>query len=149
MSATNTPQVVGDWFSPDRGPMLLDGALMTSVAAGSDGMKHVSAASEIERWSFRIGLINGVSHSHASLATFDGESWIYMDASSRLAVCGFGAKYKQDTTTLHVAAPEGVVFSSSVALGDLTLAYCFEGAGSVAFKGAVSGGAHMVRDPFS
>ena len=146
IAANKTPQFVASGQNPDWAPMLLDGSLMTGVDADGDGLKHVTAASELEGYKFRLGVYNNVSLAISSLAKLQKDGWIYVDATSKLTIGGFGSKYKGNTTVLHVAAREGVTFASTVALGDLRFAYCFEGAGSVAYKGAVSGGSHTLRE---
>lgn len=146
IAANKTPQVVASGQNPDWGSMLLDGSLMTGVDAEGDGRKHVAATSELEGYMFRLGVYDNVSLAISSLAKLQGAGWIYVDATSKLTIGGFGSKYKGDTTVLHVASNEGVTFESTVALGDLRLEYCFEGEGSVAYKGAVTGGSHTLRE---
>lgn len=127
ISADKTPQFVASGQNPDWAPMLLDGSLMTGVDADGDGFKHVTAVSELEGYKFRLGVYNNVSLAISSLAKLQSDGWIYVDATSKLTIGGFGSKYKGNTTVLHVAAREGVTFASTVALGDLRFAYCFEG----------------------
>lgn len=99
-------------------PMLLDGSLFDTsvVSKGDDGYYTVSGSS-IEGWNLSLGLLNGVHLSITTLRKLQGGGtriW-YIDETSKFTIATYGVsgQSNNNTNTLYVYAPEGVVFQTA------------------------------------
>lgn len=99
-------------------PILLDGALFdTSVVSKGDDGYYTVTGDNIEGWNLTLGLLNGVHLSITTLRKLQGGGtriW-YIDETSKFTIANYGVsgQSNNNTNTLYVYAPEGVVFQTA------------------------------------